>query len=54
MCQDKHNDGMCHNPALANHSLGHNEVRLTDVALLTLGTEMLREALVNFDFSPKV
>ena len=49
----KHNDSMCHDPAMANHSLSLSEVRLTDITLLTVGTEMLPEVLVNFDVSPK-
>ena len=43
---------MCHDPVMANHSLSPSEVGLTGAALLTLGTEVLREALVNFDVSP--
>ena len=27
----KHNDSICHDPAMANHSLSPSEVRLTDV-----------------------
>ena len=49
----KHNDCMCRSLVMANHSLSPSEGGLICVTWLPLGTEMLREALVNFDVSPK-
>ena len=43
---------MCHDSPMANHRLNLMEGRLMYVTLLTVGSDRLREALVNFDVSP--
>ena len=47
------NESMCQDPPMASHSLSKSKGRQINITLLILGTEGLREALVNFDVSPK-
>ena len=44
---------MCHDPLMALHSLSLSKGRQINITLLILVIEGLREALVNFDVSPK-